>query len=645
MTRGNTPHEGGKGGNTTRHRPYPSTALRDAQRPEEPRDVGHTVGDTPGRAPKPPSPARDDHNKQSDAPDLEDQSMDDEPSEQPDGSSTSRGEEAAPREMTLLDMALRQAAEILKTISIHAEYPTHIIELTQTITQRILPATQPLTETPKTDDRKNSVLQDVVRTMERLTSRIDAMETRALQTSTTQATSRSWADEMDTMVDNNTPTAQDGPKRNARKDTPTTSIATSKPIAPRPRREPLPRPAVTNPLTAYHPSRLIIEIEDGPGLTEVELVKNINEVLQSADESRRLRVVNVKFNAHNNCIVFTRSDQSAGDLAKFADNFVQFIAGDRRTRIRPDQGWYKVQLNGVPVRNERTGAVRTPQEIEDELRALNPDYTRMAVLDLPRWMRHRADLEYNTHSSVVLALKTETDATFLVNRVQNLAIGGHFAQVKRYADKPPVMQCSHCWGFGHTRSRCKQKERCRICGKDDHNEATHVCTECPPASENGDDVDMDATAHLKHFNDYCCANCNGPHSATFRNCAVRQRTAGTTKSKPSKGGNSHARQEWIEVTPHTMTTTDAPSQARRHDAQAERNRFALLEAANEERWANDVDAVGKCFPNAGTDECKATLKLADGDFQRAVAIMSDLEPSPSPQLQRTTILEEHQDDN
>ena len=182
--------------------------------------------------------------------------MDNEPSEQPDGSCTSRGEEAAPREMTLLDMALRQAAEILKTISIHAEYPTHIIELTQTITQRILPATQPLTETPKTDDRKNSVLQDVVRTMERLTSRIDAMETRALQTSTTQATSRSWADEMDTMVDNNTPTAQDGPKRNTRKDTPTTSIATSKPITPRPRREPLPRPAVTNPLAAYHPSRL-----------------------------------------------------------------------------------------------------------------------------------------------------------------------------------------------------------------------------------------------------------------------------------------------------------------------------------------------------------------------------------------------------
>lgn len=260
-------------------------------------------------------------------------------------------------------------------------------------------------------------------------------------------------------------------------------------------------------------------------------------------------------------------------------------------------------------------------------------------------MRHRGDIIYNTHSSIVLALKTETDATFLVNRVQNLAIGGHFVQVKRYADKPPVMQCSRCWEFGHTRSRCKQKERCRICGKDDHNEATHICTECPPASGNGDDIDMDASAHLQHNNDYCCANCNGPHSATFRNCAIRGRVAGTTKSKPSKGGNPPARREWIEVTPHPTTTTDTPSQAQRRDAQAERNRFALLEAANEEKRANDAAALEKRFPNAGAEKCKTTLALADGDFQKAVAFMSSLEPSPSPSLRTTAIPDEHEDEN
>lgn len=413
---------------------------------------------------------------------------------------------------------------------------------------------------------------------------------------------------------------------------PTTTTATSKPITPKPRREPLPRPAlITNPLAAYHPSQLIVEIENGPGpkdrLSEVEIVKQINEVLQSADESRRLRVVNVKFNAHNNCIVFTRADQSAGDLATFAENFIQYIAGDRPTRVRPDERWYKVQLNGVRVRNERSGEVRTPQDIENKLRALNPDYARMEVHDLPRWMRHRADIEYNTHSSVVLALKTEADTTFLVTRVQNLAIGGNFAQAKRYADKPPAMQCSQCWEFGHTQTRCKKTERCRICGKDDHSEANHICTEC--IGVNGDDISM-ATGmpvHHSHSRDRVCANCNGPHTATFRNCSVRERAAGMTKSKPNKGNKAAQKGGWIEVTPNPIT----PSQAKRRDAQAavtEQNRFAVLEAENEKRLVEHLEALTKRFPDADKDECRATLELADGDFQRAVAMMSALGPTP-----------------
>ena len=627
MTRGSTPYEGEKGGNTTRHRPYPSTALKDATQPLEQPDTGHKVGGVPKRAPRTPNPAQNNNDRPTEAINLEDEEMEEAPSEQTTGSPQGDRGELEPREMTLLDMTLRQAAEILKTISIHAEYTPQIRTLTESIVQRILPEMQSPAATPTIDNGKEDILQNVVRTMERLTSRIDAMESRAGRPDQAQATGRSWAEEMDETDTTPTHTTTTS-RKDARKDTPNTSTATSKPITPRPRRDPLPRPAVTNPLAAYHPSRLIVEIEDGPGPqdrpTEAEIVRHINEVLQSADESRRLRVVNVKFNAHNNCIVFTRSDQSAGDLATFADNFTPFIAGDRRTRVRPDQRWYKVQLNGVPVRNERTSAVQTPQEIDDELCALNHDYARMAIMDLPRWMQHQADIQHNTHSLIVLALKTDTNATFLINRVQNLAIGGNFAQVKRYADKPPVMQCSRCWAFGHTRSRCKQKERCRICGKDDHNEATHVCTECPPAGENGDDVNMDTPAHQSHSNDYQCANCNGPHSATFRNCTARERAAGTTKSKPSRNGNPTRRREWIEVTPNTHTTTNAPSQARRRDEEAERNRFALLEAAEEAQRANDAAALEKRFPEAGKDKCKATLELADGNFQRAVAIMSDL---------------------
>lgn len=166
MTRGNAPHEGEKGGNTTRHRPYPNTALKDAPRLTETRDVGHTVGSTPARAPRTPSPAQTDRNRQDDADRPEDDTMEDEPSAQPIGDPQGGGGEAEPREMTLLDMALRQAAEILKTISIHAEYPPHIKMLTESIAQRILPKTQAPAATTTADDGKNDILKNIVNTME-----------------------------------------------------------------------------------------------------------------------------------------------------------------------------------------------------------------------------------------------------------------------------------------------------------------------------------------------------------------------------------------------------------------------------------------------------------------------------------------------
>ena len=98
------------------------------------------------------------------------------------------------------------------------------------------------------------------------------------------------------------------------------------------------------------------------------------------------------------------------------------------------------------------------------------------------------------------------------------------------------------------------------------------------------------------------------------------------------------------MTPSTTTTTVTPSQAQCHNA-AERNRFALLAAAEEERRANDAAALEKRFPNAGRDKCKATLELADGDFQKAVAIMSDLEPQPTSPRRATMTQEVDQDDN
>lgn len=139
--------------------------------------------------------------------------------------------ELEPREMTLLDMTLRQAAEILKTISIHTEYTPQIRTLTESIVQRILPEMQSPAAIPTIDNGKEDILQNVVCTMERLTSRINAMESCTGRPDQAQATGRSWAEEMDEMDMMPTHTTTTS-RKDAHKDTPNTSTATSKPITP-----------------------------------------------------------------------------------------------------------------------------------------------------------------------------------------------------------------------------------------------------------------------------------------------------------------------------------------------------------------------------------------------------------------------------
>ncbi|KAH9921827.1 Endonuclease/exonuclease/phosphatase, partial [Amylocystis lapponica] len=192
----------------------------------------------------------------------------------------------------------------------------------------------------------------------------------------------------------------------------------------------------SNPLAAHHLSRLIVEIQDGASegahTKEALLVYQINDTLQHYEDSKHMCIVNVKFNVQNNCIVFTRADQQAAELAPFADRFMELIAGERQVRVHPDRPWYKVQLNGVSTWNEHTRAIPTPADMQQELVTNNPEYAKMEILEQPRWMCHPTDLRTRMYSSVVIALAHEADTTHLIKHIKNLAIAGLFAQRPDY---------------------------------------------------------------------------------------------------------------------------------------------------------------------------------------------------------------------
>jgi hypothetical protein len=62
---------------------------------------------------------------------------------------------------------------------------------------------------------------------------------------------------------------------------------------------------------------------------------------------------------------------------------------------------------------------------------------------------------------------------------------------------PPPIRCDHCQRFGHTRPVCKQNIRCSFCSGE------HGYLACP---------------QNKKTDSPKCANCNGDHSAAFREC-------------------------------------------------------------------------------------------------------------------------------
>lgn len=72
---------------------------------------------------------------------------------------------------------------------------------------------------------------------------------------------------------------------------------------------------------------------------------------------------------------------------------------------------------------------------------------------------------------------------------------------ERYENTNPVIQCFKCQEFGHVAKNCFKEIKCVICASD------HKSSECTVKNSN-------------NTNDLVCANCNGHHTASFKECPV-----------------------------------------------------------------------------------------------------------------------------
>ena len=102
---------------------------------------------------------------------------------------------------------------------------------------------------------------------------------------------------------------------------------------------------------------------------------------------------------------------------------------------------------------------------------------------------------------------------------QNLAcnVTGIVYKVEEFRAPISVMQCYNCQCFGHSAKTCRSKQKCLICGEN------HSHKGCPS----------------RESRKPRCANCNGPHVASYKGCpeykkqAFRQHVVNNQKSYAS----------------------------------------------------------------------------------------------------------------
>ena len=102
-----------------------------------------------------------------------------------------------------------------------------------------------------------------------------------------------------------------------------------------------------------------------------------------------------------------------------------------------------------------------------------------------------------------LEIKDDIEAEALIAENLTCSITGIIYRVEEFRTPISVQQCYNCQCFGHSAKTCRSKTKCLICGEDHHHKG------CPNKE----------TKQAK------CANCKGPHVASYKGCPAYKKQA------------------------------------------------------------------------------------------------------------------------
>jgi len=183
-------------------------------------------------------------------------------------------------------------------------------------------------------------------------------------------------------------------------------------------------------------------------------------------------------------------------------------------QLRPSLGWTRLLAHGVPTK-DNADIVFGPEELLREVRTM-PGLKKAHLAMEPRWLKPVGEIN-SAYSTITFAV-SDPDGT-ITNMLSHdrAALFGKEVTIRRWIDKPALVQCSRCHALGHikTSRACplgRNLVKCFICGGT-HNSEDHNST-CPRKH---------AIAGVCDCKNYKCLNCQQVgHHCRDPGCPARE---------------------------------------------------------------------------------------------------------------------------
>jgi hypothetical protein len=276
-------------------------------------------------------------------------------------------------------------------------------------------------------------------------------------------------------------------------------------------------------------------------------------------------------------------------------------------QLRPSLGWTRLLAHGVPTM-DIGDQIFGPEELLREVRTM-PGLKKAHLAMEPRWLKPVESIG-SWYSTITFAVSDPDSTIINILTKERTALFGKEVKIRKWIDKPALVQCSRCHALGHIKSSrvcplARNSVKCFICGG--AHESENHGSKCPRNHE---------AAGVCDCKNYRCLNCQQiGHHCRDLGCPAREGYRPRHPRKARKGKNKGKEKD-------TETSDDAETR-RLHE------RFGFMPSLDEpdleefdgddilEYSPADYDADPWQTPNAAV----SSAPTASG---------SGLQPAPAP---------------